>query len=549
MLETLKQMGPARLGAMGAVAAILIGFFAVVISRVSQPTMATLFADLSFDDTIAITRELESLNVPFELRRDGEIILVPDDQVLSTRMRLAEQGLPTGGSMGYEIFDEADTLGSTSFVQNVNRVRALEGELARTIRSLQRVNAARVHLVLPERQLFQREQRKPSASIIVKTRGELDKGQVRAIQHLVASAIEGLDPGSISVVDEGGRLLASGAGDDALGMIASSLEERRISLETRLRNQVNEIVSSIVGPGRARVQVAAELDFNRITQQRDDFDPERQVVRSTQTREETRSASEQDTNDGVTAGNQLPEADAQGADGTRSTEQGETTEEVVNYEIAKTVTTQITEAGRLNRLSVAVLVDGVYQPDANGNLVYNPRTPDQLEQIAALVRSSIGFDEERGDTVDVVNLQFAQAPTPTDMGEGDGWFDFTRAEIIRMIEIGIMALISLLILLFVVRPLLKQVLGPEKPPVYLDSDGNEIPTDAQGQPLIDEKPEYDENGNLILDNLPAPDWLKNAEKLGAQHAASLARVGEIIEKNPKESVAIVRGWLNNANAA
>lgn len=547
MLETLKQMGPARLGAMGAVAAMLIGFFAVVIARVSQPTMATLFADLSFDDTTAITRELESLNVPFELRRDGEIILVPDDQVLSTRMRLAEQGLPTGGSMGYEIFDEADTLGSTSFVQNVNRVRALEGELARTIRSLQRVNGARVHLVLPERQLFQREQRKPSASIIVKTRGELDKGQVRAIQHLVASAIEGLDPGSISVVDEGGRLLASGDNSDALGMVASTLEERRISLETRLRNQVNEIVSSVVGPGRARVQVAAELDFNRITQQRDDFDPERQVVRSTQTREETRSASEEDTNEGVTAGNQIPEADAQAAPGIRSTEQGETTEEVVNYEIAKTVTTQITEAGRLSRLSVAVLVDGVYEQDGNGNLTYNPRTQEQLEQIAALVRSSIGFDAERGDTVEVVNLQFAEAPTPTDLGE-EGWFNFTRTEIIQMIEMAVMALISLLVLLFVVRPLLKQILGPEKPPVYLDANGNEIPVNAEGQPLIEGKPEYDENGNIILENLPAPDWLKNAERLGAQHAASLARVGEIIEKNPKESVAIVRGWLNSEAA-
>lgn len=543
MLETLKQMGPARLGAMGAVAAILIGFFGVVIARVSQPTMATLFADLSFDDTTAITRELESLNVPFELRRDGEIILVPDDQVLSTRMRLAEQGLPTGGSMGYEIFDKTDTLGSTSFVQNVNRVRALEGELARTIRSLQRVNGARVHLVLPERQLFQREQRKPSASIIVKTRGELDKGQVRAIQHLVASAIEGLDPGSISVVDEGGRLLASGDNSDALGMIASTLEERRISLETRLRNQVNEIVSSVVGPGRARVQVAAELDFNRITQQRDDFDPERQVVRSTQTREETRSASEEDTDEGVTAGNQIPEADAQAAPGTRSSEQGETIEEVVNYEIAKTVTTQITEAGRLSRLSVAVLIDGVYETDDNGNLIYNPRSQEQLEQIATLVRSSIGFDAERGDTVEVVNLQFAQAPEPTELGT-DSWFNFTRTEIIQMIEMAIMALISLLVLLFVVRPLLKQILGPEKPPVYLDAAGNELPLDAEGQPLIEGKPEYDENGNLILDNLPAPDWLKNAERLGAQHAASLARVGEIIEKNPKESVAIVRSWLN-----
>ena len=197
---------------MAAVTAALIGFFGFVIVRFSQPPMATLYADLALQDSAAIVKDLERAGVAYELRGDGSTVLVPKADVARLRMKMAEAGLPRGGSVGYEIFDKSDALGTTSFVQNINQLRALEGELARTIGAIERIQQARVHLVLPERALFSRDKLEPSASIVLRVRGELDPSQIRAIHHLVASAVEGLKPERVSIVDEAGRLLADGAG-------------------------------------------------------------------------------------------------------------------------------------------------------------------------------------------------------------------------------------------------------------------------------------------------------------------------------------------------
>ncbi len=213
--------------AMVAVTAALIGFFAFVIMRVTTPQMTTLFTDLSTEDSSAIIKDLERQAIPYELRNDGAVIMVPKDKVTRLRMKLAEGGLPKGGGVGYEIFDKSDALGTTSFVQNINHLRALEGELARTIRAIDRIQAARVHLVLPERPLFSRETPEPSASIVVRVRGALEPQQIRAIRHLVSSAVSGLKPQRVSIVDETGQLLADGASGDDENVIG---DERRIAL-------------------------------------------------------------------------------------------------------------------------------------------------------------------------------------------------------------------------------------------------------------------------------------------------------------------------------
>ena len=276
--------------AMVAVTAALIGFFAFVIMRVTTPQMTTLFTDLSAEDSSGIIKDLERQAIPFELRNDGAVIMVPKDKVTRLRMKLAEGGLPKGGGVGYEIFDKSDALGTTSFVQNINHLRALEGELARTIRAIDRIQAARVHLVLPERPLFSRETPEPSASIVVRVRGSLEPQQIRAIRHVVASAVSGLKPQRVSIVDEAGQLLADGAASDADNAIG---DERRAAFEKRMRSQVEAIVSSVVGTGRARVQLSADFDYNKITQTSDRYDPEGRVLRSSQTREESSATAEQ----------------------------------------------------------------------------------------------------------------------------------------------------------------------------------------------------------------------------------------------------------------
>src|SRR5271170_4737793 len=407
---------------MGAVTIALVGFFAFLILRVTAPQMTPLFTDLSYEDSAAIIKDLERQGINFELRNDGNIVMVPKDRVARLRMSLAGEGLPKGGGIGYEIFDKSDALGTTSFVQNINNLRALEGELSRTIRGIDRVVAARVHLVLPERPLFSRDKVEPSASIVVKVHGTLEAQQVRAIRHLVASAVNGLKPQRVSIVAEAGHLLADGTGDgDNVGDV--SVDERRSSFEKHLRDQVEAIVSSVVGPGRARTQVSADFDFNRVTQTSDRFDPEGRVVRSSQTREET-SATSDGRDSQVTVGNEIPggnQRQASPADGNGTPrDQNRKSEEIVNYEISKITKTEVIEGGRVNRVSVAVLVDGTYARDDKGDVTYQPRSKEDLDQIGALVRSAIGFDQKRGDHVEVVNLRFAETAANSVI-EPTGW--------------------------------------------------------------------------------------------------------------------------------
>ncbi len=523
-----KSIGIARLAAMGVVAAVLMGFFALIISRVTSPYMVPLFTDLSFEDSSAIIEQLESQAVPYDLRAEGAVVLVPKDNVLRLRMSLAENGLPSGGSVGYEIFDRGDTLGATSFVQNINRLRALEGELSRTIRALQRVVQARVHLVIPERQLFQRDTESPTASIGLKVRGDLSNGQIQAIRHLVASAVPGLKPARVSIVDENGQLLANGEDTAVGGAMMGVLDEKREAQEARLRRAVEEIVFQVVGDGRARVQVTAELERNRITQTADVFDPDGQVVRSSQSRSEASTASEDLADAGVTVGNQLPGADEGGDTGSNS--QRETSEEVVNYEISRTTTTEVTEAGRLRKLSVAVLVDGVYTQEPGGELAYTPRTEEQLAQIATLVRSAVGFEEGRGDQVEVVNMRFVTnaAPDANALVE-PGLFDFSMDDVMQVAELGVMLLMTLLLVLFVMRPLVRKILTPEI-----------VETPATASPIIAQ-----EGGENVA--VGEPDQrLEKAQAAGAARADMVRQVSELVKTNPDDAATILRNWLQEA---
>jgi flagellar M-ring protein FliF len=460
-LDFVKSLGAARMAAMAAVTLALIGFFSFLMIQMTTPQMVPLFTDLPADDTASIVKDLERQAIPYQLKSDGAVIMVPKDRVARLRMKLAESGLPKGGGVGYEIFDKTDALGSTTFVQNINHLRALEGELARTIRSIDRVQAARVHLVLPERPLFSRDKVDASASIVLKVRGTLEPQQVRAIRHLVATAVNGLKPERVSVIDESGKLLADGATPDN-PLNGASSDERKLAYENHMRNEVEAIVSSVVGPGHARVQINADFDVNRITQTSDKFDPDGRVLRSSQTREE--QAATNDNRDGaVSVGTELPGANRQGEGSGSRGDQSRKTEEIVNYEISRTTKTEVIEAGRVNQISAAVLVDGIYTKNDKGELAYQPRPKEEIDRISALVRSAIGFDAKRGDQVEVVNLRFAET-TPSPINEPIGWMSylqFTKDDIMRGAELGVMVLLGLVVLLMVVRPLVRRIITPE----------------------------------------------------------------------------------------
>lgn len=535
-----------------AVTLALVGFFAFVMLRMSQPTMGVLFADLSSQDVNAITKDLDARGVKYELRGDGQTILAPRADVPKLRLELAGKGIPSGGGVGYEIFDKGDAFSSTSFVQNINHLRALEGELSRTIRSIGRVQAARVHLVIPERRLFERDREPPRASIALKLAGDLDAAQVRAVRHLVSSAVDGLKPERVSIVDERGRLLADGAQGEQ-GMIGVGLDERQGAIERRIKSQVEDIVASIVGPGRARVQVSASLDSNRIESRSETFDPESKVIRSSQNRTEASATNEQ--REGVTVGNELPGAQQnQGQQQGQPRDTSSKNEEVVNYEISRTTRTEVLEGGRVRKLSVAVLVDGVYARQGN-ETSYQPRPQEELERIAQLVRTAIGFDRQRGDQVEVVNLRFAEAPqAPADLTEQSlmqQLLAFTKEDILRFAETGVILLLVLIVLMVVVRPLLKQVLAPEKEfralPSFMRNGAVTVEQgtgDPSGFPSVSggAAPNAAELGVDVA--APSERMLAIAQIKGQLKAQSVEKIGAMVAQNPADSVAVLRGWIH-----
>ena len=536
---------------MGVVAVLMLGFFAFLIMRASTPQMAPLYTGLSFEDSSAIVDELQKQNIPNEIRGDGDTILVPRDQITSIRMQLAENGLPTKGQVGYEIFDQQNTLGATSFVQNINNVRALEGELARTISSLARIKSTRVHLVLPERALFSRDKKDPTASIVVSVRGQLSNEEIRAIQHLVASAVEGLTPNRVTIADDTGNLLAAGAGDGSdATVLAGEADERKTGVENRLRTSIEALLANIVGDGRARVQVSADLDMTRVTKTAQTFDPNGQVVRSTQTESVANNSSDNSNNNGqVSASTQLPGANNTASSAVAGTsEQGSTDKETTNYEISNVSQTEMTDPGAIKRLSVAVLVDGTYTTDTQGNSKYTPRDQAMLDQIKSLVQSAVGFDDKRGDQITVANLQFAQGPTPTVQGTpGPGLFDFTRDDLINGAEMLVTLIIALALVFFVMRPLLKRVLSPETQPLALPVSAEvgvpapAVPgAPATMVPVSEMIP--DEGGGPPM----IPGWMKDAKTQGAAQAQTLKTVGSLVQENPKQAALIVRDWLSSA---
>tara|TARA_R110002012_G_scaffold133389_4_gene286597 strand:+ start:1172 stop:2863 length:1692 start_codon:yes stop_codon:yes gene_type:complete len=549
LVDLLRNLGPIRIAALVGTAVAVLGFFIFLASRLSTGGMSLLYGDLDPGDSGAIVKELEARNIEYELKAGGQQVYVPGDEVLKLRVTLAEQGVPGGGTMGYEIFDKSDGLGTTNFVQNVNLVRALEGELGRTIGAMNNVRGARVHLVLPQRELFSRERRKPSASVVLQVQGagRLGREQVLAIQHLVAAAVPDMEPQNISILDSRGQLLARGTNEEDGTLPGQSSEEMRLAFENRVRGSVEELVERIVGLGRVRAEISADIDYDRFTEQSEIYDPDSQVARSTQTIEESESSQERNKQDTVSVENNLPESEANaGAGDLSARSQSARTEETVNFEISRTVRNRVKEAGEIQNLSVAVLVDGRYVENDDGDKVYQPRSAEELEQIATLVRSAVGYNGSRGDTVEVVNMQFVKLE-PLDLDDGSLLFGISKDEFLQLAEVLVLAVVGLLVILLVVRPVLTRLF--ESMPTTLAASGGPggmiAGADAIAQLTgpgatadMAELLDGDDEEESLLDQMIDINQVE-----GRVRASSLKKIGEIVEKHPEEAVAIIRNWM------
>jgi len=548
--DFIRSIGAARFGVMAGVAAALTAFFLYVAGVISQPAKTILYADLEPRSAAAVTAKLDAMNVPYEARGDGGTILVPSDQVTKLRMELAAENLPAAG-IGYEIFDKSDAFGTTAFVQNINRLRALEGELARSVQTIQGVQAARVHLVIPERQIFSREAQSPSASVVLKTSGVMDRGQVAAIQHLIAAAVAGMEPSRVAIIDDKGDLLAGGDDKQGADATAADEEQHTSDYEERLRQRLESIVSSVVGPGHVRVQVSADLNYNHINETSETYDPDSKVIRSTQTVEQNSSDSANNTTNAVSVGSQLPTQQQQQpgtGDNSGNKSNSTRTEETTNYEISKTVRTSSENGGDVKRLSVAVVVDGATTMSADGKETYKPRTAQEMSQIAALVKSAMGFSKARGDQVQITNMPFAHmdaaigtpAPAPLLGLDSSDWF--------KIIEVAILSVTALLIGFFVARPLINRMFAPAgaaPSTAVFAAQGvaGALPPPAEAsvpgmQPAI----AMAATGGALPP--PKESMIDISRIEGQVRESSIRKVGEVVRSHPEEALAILRTWLH-----
>ena len=544
ILAALQRFGIGRLAAILGIGAGVAAVLFALTMGLGQPK-ALLYSNLDLKEAGSITQQLDQAGVKYEVKGDGSTIFVQRDQVASTRLMLSSKGLPTAASVGYEIFDSTSAMGQTDFVQQLNRQRALEGELGRTIRALDGITAARVHLVLPKRQLFEDQAEQPSAAVSIGVGGrEPGPDQVRAIQNLVSGAVPNLKPDRVTVADQHAKTLSGGD----TGMAAEA-DGRKSEVEQRIAKQVKTMVEGIVGAGKARVNVTADVDLAHVTEQKETFDPDGQVVRSESTTDEKASEGSGSSDGQTSAAANIPGNPKIGGNSESTNSNSGKQESTTNYEITKTTRTMVQEPGQVKKIAVAVAVDGVTAPAGkNGKPgAYTPRSAAEMAQIDSLVRTAVGFDKDRGDQVTVVNVRFPSPDDAEGVTAANPLMGFDKNDIMRAAELVVMGIVAILMMLFIVRPLLKGALGPGGAMTMLAGPGGgRVAAGPDGQPMqlaVDPA-----TGEQMA--LPAPGSEQIEQKIdiarieGQVKASSVKRVAEFVDKHPEESVSIIRSWLH-----
>jgi flagellar M-ring protein FliF len=571
LIATLARSGRMRIAAALAVVALVGGGLGVIMLRGESAGNALLFSGLDLEEAAEIAGKLDTANVKYTLEGGGSAIFVDRSKVDEARMMLSEQGLPTRGSVGWEIFDKTDALGETQFVQNIKKVRALEGELERTIGSLDMVKAAQVHLSIPDRPLFTRDQEKPKASVVLNVTGNtMTSEKVRAIRNLVASSVPGLELGAITVADTQGRTWAAGSENATGGVGGTSVDERKTALEDSYRKKVLEVIENIAGPGAAKVTVNLDVDFNKVTESSESYDPDGRVVRSSQVTEGNSNTTDAAPGDETTVANNVPTGGPAPTATTLPKSQSSDTQssETINYEISKTVRTQVMEGGKIERVSVAVAIDHMRVPGAEGAPpTYQPRPQEELDRISALVKSAVGFNEQRGDVVTLQNAAFARPDTTMEDVPAPGPFDFDKFDVVRGAEIGALLITALALVFFVLRPLIGGLFSkPEPdnlPPEILVLKGAkrakaiaafQASGGANGDNAAIAAGGGDSGrsvtmseGRSVSFDLATPDRLDAGIDVARIHgqvkASSIKKVSEVVASHPDESIAIIRSWL------
>ncbi len=481
LLETWRSLDLRRRVLLIGAGIVVLGTLIALAQMASRPAMSLLYSGLDPATAGEVVGRLEQIGVTSDVR--GDAIYVPEGERDRVRLSLAREGLPRQGQSGYELLDGISGFSATSDMFDAAFWRAKEGELARTILAAPGVRAARVHVAVPSRRPFARESAPPTASITVTMAGgALTEAQARAFRYLVALAVPNLAPEQVAVIDSrAGMVLAPGSGDGAQDAGAQAAER-----EERLKREIEQLIAARVGRDRARVSVTVETDREAETVIETVIDPESRVTISLDNEEITDQSSGGATN--VTVASNLPAGDA-AADAERQAARSETRERA-NYDYSELRRERVRQAGAIRRISVAVLVDGIVSAEDDGTPVWSPRPQEELDTLAELVRAAIGFDGERGDIVTVDSLAFQPDATPGELAEAGPVTRFFERNALTLVQLGILAAVTTILALTVVRPLLAR--RPEDAPPLLTIDETGAPVAIGGSAAeVPDGPEED----------------------------------------------------------
>jgi flagellar M-ring protein FliF len=528
----LAALGPARLASLAGVGLATLALLALFAWRLGDNVpMSLLYNDLDLRDASAMDDLLTKDHIPHQLGADGTSILAPSNLIAQARLDLAKAGLPTGGSIGYEIFDRSDSLTASQFQDNINETRALEGELSRSIALMRGVRGVRVHLVLPRHEPFAQQQQQAQASVLLTLSGgmRIDHEAIQAILNLVAAAVPGLRPENIAIVDARGEVLAR-AGQPSDGDTAATTEDEiKRATEARLSQEVEQMLARSLGDGHVRAEAAVEMDFDTTRETDEKYDPDSQVARSTQSVTDNSKTTEKNTS--VSVQNNLPNP---GAPASGAGTQDQRHEETTNYEIGKTVRTVVHDQPSIRRISLAVMVDDINSVGPDGKTLWKERSPAELAQIATLVRGAIGYDAARGDKVDIVSMHFADdGAVPPPAVNGMFHVDLGAGDSMRLAELGLFGILALVIVLAVLRPTAIRL--ATTPPGRLAAEtGGEAINTPTGLLAARDAP-----AGLLTDESMVD--LANVE--GQIRASSIRKIADLVDKHPDDSLSIVRGWM------
>ncbi len=482
-----------------AVIAMTIALMAGIMLWSERVDYQVLYSNITQEDAGQVVNKLKDMKVPY--RVDGNAIYVPGNKVYELRLEMAAQGLPQGGGVGFEIFDK-NQLGVTEFVQRLNYIRALQGELARTIRQLSEVDQARVHIALPERSIFTEKEEKPTASIVVKLKAgrALSQGQISGIIYLISSSVEGLIPDHVTVIDNMGNLLSRPADGDVVA--DAKQRDYQKSVDKDYESKLASMLEGIVGKGKAIVRVAAKIDYTQVEKTEENYDPDTIAIRSKQSDKESSGGSASGGIPGVLSNQPGQQPATAGPAPSSSQKQTEN----INYEVSRTVSKIVQPRGEVKNISVAVLVDGTYKKEKDKQ-VYQARSEAELGKYDELIKAAIGFNKERGDQVIVENIPFETVPEEVEKP------DYMRTAVSVLKYVAPLGLI-ILIILFVIKPVVEMLKampvtrGVQQPRDLLHPGGAEIEPEVASEEIMKEK------------------------------------VVDVVKKDPRRAATILKEWLS-----